>query len=673
MADLTHILGGPWSPPPTPPEKRVDPPETQLRDAMIRAGLHAPDTIIMDGHLHRFASGTKGRPGHGDKSGWYIAYGDGVPAGAFGCWRSGIEVTWKADVGRQLTMQEHLAQTRRLEEAKARREAERKKAQEAAANTVDVIWSGGMGASPDHPYLARKGIGVNGARVTGDGRLMVPLYDADGHLCSLQYISAEGEKRYHSDGQTSAAYWWLGALEDAKTVYLAEGFATAATIHEVTGQPVVMAYSASNLVPVAGMLRERMTAPIVIVADHDASGVGQRYAEQASAKYGVRYVIPPIQGDANDYRQAGHDLMMLLSPANTKYRLVPAHDLSGLPTTKWRIKNILPAHDVSAIYGPPGTGKSFMALDMAACIAEGTEWMGHKVRQAVVVYIVLEASTGFVGRLRAWEQHQNRSLPANFYVITHTPFAFSSPADIADLTASIRDIVGDKPSGLVLFFDTLARAVGDFEENENGDQSRIANIAEEMCRTLNASTVLVAHPGKDSTKGIRGGSALPGALETIIKLEKDPDTNVRTWTLEKQKEGMDGVSGCFVIHPVVIGTDPDDGDDITSAVVIRSEPEAATPAPKKESKALSDGRRLFENAVLSSLGATKHGKPFISAYNWSEYTKTVPFPTDGARRTALSKAKRELMEASYICEIDDGYSPTDWSLNGPFLGVFINK
>jgi hypothetical protein len=52
----------------------------------------------------------------------------------------------------------------------------------------------------------------------------------------------------------------------------------------------------------------------MIVADHDLSGVGQRYAEQASAKYGARMVMPPILGDANDYAQAGHNLVGLLMP-----------------------------------------------------------------------------------------------------------------------------------------------------------------------------------------------------------------------------------------------------------------------------------------------------------------------------------------------------------------------
>ena len=104
MTDLSKILGGPWSPP---PEKRVAPPEEQLIDAMREAGLEPPDQVIMDGKIHRFRSGTKGSGSKGgDKPGWYLVFGDGVPAGRFGCWRAGIEVTWRAEIGRKLTQTE---------------------------------------------------------------------------------------------------------------------------------------------------------------------------------------------------------------------------------------------------------------------------------------------------------------------------------------------------------------------------------------------------------------------------------------------------------------------------------------------------------------------------------------------------------------------------------------
>ena len=58
----------------------------QFRDAIRSAGLEPPDIIVADGKLRRFASNGK----RGDDAGWYVLYGDGIPAGSFGDWRTGI-------------------------------------------------------------------------------------------------------------------------------------------------------------------------------------------------------------------------------------------------------------------------------------------------------------------------------------------------------------------------------------------------------------------------------------------------------------------------------------------------------------------------------------------------------------------------------------------------------
>ena len=85
----------------------------------------------------------------------------------------------------------------------------------------------------------KKGVKAHGLKVTGDGRLVLPLYDADGKLITLQYIDQKGVKRYHDGGPTGGRYWVLGKVN--KTIYLAEGFATAASIHEATGDAVYLA------------------------------------------------------------------------------------------------------------------------------------------------------------------------------------------------------------------------------------------------------------------------------------------------------------------------------------------------------------------------------------------------------------------------------------------------
>ena len=58
----------------------------QFRSAIYAAGIEPPDHLVGDGKIHRFR--TNGRAD--DDSGWYTLHVDGLPAGAFGCWRSDI-------------------------------------------------------------------------------------------------------------------------------------------------------------------------------------------------------------------------------------------------------------------------------------------------------------------------------------------------------------------------------------------------------------------------------------------------------------------------------------------------------------------------------------------------------------------------------------------------------
>lgn len=149
MADLTNIIGANFN-----PNKKeiLQPPEAQARDAIMSAGLEPPDDILFDGQIHRFSTNGK----KGDDAGWYVFYDEGVPVGRFGCWRDGIEVTFRANIGRELTPAENMAITRRIADAKKLREAEQKRKHERAADTVEKIWRDAGSASSDHPYLVKK-------------------------------------------------------------------------------------------------------------------------------------------------------------------------------------------------------------------------------------------------------------------------------------------------------------------------------------------------------------------------------------------------------------------------------------------------------------------------------------------------------------------------------------
>jgi len=604
MADLSKVLGGPWAPP---PEKVIAAPEDQLRTAMVEAGLEPPEDIRMDGKIHRFKSGTKGSPGH-DKPGWYLIFGDGIPSGRFGCWRSGIEVTWRAEIGRKLTQTEEMVNVRRLAEAKALRDAELERKHEVASATVEKIWSEAQGASPDHPYLSRKGIGVHGARVTGDGRLVVPLYDPDGTLSSLQYIAHDGGKLYHPGGATGGKFWILGTMDEPGTLYVAEGFATAATIHETTNRPCVVAFSASNLVPVTGTLREMHGASqdIVIVADHDQSGVGQRYAEQASAKYGARMVMPPVLGDANDYAMAGHDLASLLMPASEDW-LIPADDFSAQPAPiSWLVKRWLQANALIMVHGPSGGGKTFVVLDWCLRIASGmTEWCEQKVKPGNVVYLAGEGHHGLRGRIAAWKHH-NKAGSLNMW-LSKDGCDLNTPTGYLKVVEQIRSLPKNPE---IIVVDTLHRFLAG-DENSAQDAKTMLDACNSLMGEFHCSVILVHHTGvsEEAQHRARGSSAWRGALDIEISVIPGKDDFPMTLVQRKSKDAELAQPVHVELHQVTIpGWQDEDGQPVTSAVVVQTE---APQAPKKESK-LDGHRKTFENAWWATGAEEREGLPYVS-------------------------------------------------------------
>jgi phage/plasmid primase-like uncharacterized protein/KaiC/GvpD/RAD55 family RecA-like ATPase len=615
MADLSNVFGGPWSPP---PEKRVAPPEEQLLDAIRDAGLEPPDQVVFDGKLHRFKSGTKGSAKTGDKSGWYVVFGDGVPAGRFGCWRMGFESPWRADVGRRLTATEEMAHARRLAEAKALREAALEKQHEVAAATVEAIWTSAQAASPDHPYLKRKGIQAHGARITGDGRLIVPLFDKDGALATLQYIDSEGGKLYHPGGEAGGKFWMVGSLDEPGVLYVAEGFATAATIHETTGRPCVATYSASSLVPVTGRLRDMfgIGQDIVIVADHDKHGVGQKYADQASAKFGARVIIPPIEGmDANDYAQAGHDLVGLLvqqtgSAVIDKLQVVFGDQLgSDYEAPDELVEGLMTIGSSVVVYGDSNSGKTFWALSVATAIASGEDCYGRKTDPGLVVYLASEAPASIRSRMQAIKKFHGCSLenlamvpvPMNFYA------GDQDANDVIELVRAI-EVAKGKPVRLIIG-DTLARMSAGANENSGEDMGPVMARFDQVATVTGAAMMIIHHNGKDAARGARGWSGIRAHIDTEIEVSEKDGT--RSVSVTKQRElPSKGETIYFKLEVIEMGTTKF-GGPATTCVAVPDDDANATKPHKKPTKH-DENVRTVERAWWSSGAEEREGLPYIS-------------------------------------------------------------
>ena len=152
-------------------------------------------------------------------------------------------------------------------------------------------------------YQVLSSVGVQAHAIRAhEGRLVIPVRDAGEQLCSLQFISEDGGKWFLPGGKITGHYFSFG--EPKGRVLIAEGYATAASLHEATGDAVAVAFNAGNLKAVALALSEKLPdVDLVICCDNDKAGTekGKAAAEVIFSKY----CIPKFDGgtDFNDLHQ----------------------------------------------------------------------------------------------------------------------------------------------------------------------------------------------------------------------------------------------------------------------------------------------------------------------------------------------------------------------------------
>ncbi|EAQ7366858.1 toprim domain-containing protein [Salmonella enterica] len=170
-------------------------------------------------------------------------------------------------------------------------------------------------------YLTRKGfpgrecLTLTTTHKTGGvtfraGDVVVPLYDNTGALVNLQLINADGLKRTLKGGQVKGACNIIEEQKQAgKRLWIAEGYATALTVHHLTGETVMVALSSVNLLSLASLARQKHPAcQIVLAADRDLNGDGQTKAAAAAEVCEGIVALPPLFGDWNDaFMQKGEE------------------------------------------------------------------------------------------------------------------------------------------------------------------------------------------------------------------------------------------------------------------------------------------------------------------------------------------------------------------------------
>ncbi|WP_233862869.1 AAA family ATPase [Paraburkholderia adhaesiva] len=380
-------------------------------------GLTPPE-IIADGEFHRFDGPEDKR---GRKSASYVLHSDGdIAWGWFRCWKTGIEAGWFSKSESGMSEAEKRAHRERMDRLKTQRAAERARRAEEARISVEGQWEAARGVDGNHPYVKRKGIHPYGAKQLRDD-VLVPLRDIDGTMHSVQRIYPKRgtngkDKIFATGGRTAGCFCLVGSEpKDGDTILIAEGWATACSLHQSTGYPVFAAMFADNLTPVSKAAREKFPlARIILCADDDYRTDGNpgvtKATEAARAVGGV--VAVPDFGDkrpdgVTDFNDlhclGGRDGLEAIRAciggakpreAESEGSTLPGNGGAATAPRKrsgpfvvltracdivpepiyWLWPGYLPAGKFTAFAGPAGCGKTTIAIALAATVSCGGTW-----------------------------------------------------------------------------------------------------------------------------------------------------------------------------------------------------------------------------------------------------------------------------------------------------------
>lgn len=402
---------------------------------------------------------------------------------------------------------------------------------------------------------------------------------------------------------------------------------------------------------------------VVVIPDHDSAGAKYAdaviYSLQGVAKSIKRIDLArhwtqcPPKGDVTDFIASGATLAdlekiiqqspfegeqttaMQVKPAVTFARVGDALK-NAMKPIPWLVEGFFIKDTLAALVGKPSSGKSLISLSLAASIATGADWFGHKTQKGTVVYLAGEGQWGISRRLMAWSKHHNISLDEADLFLSDHAVMIDQPKAIVDTADAIRAL-SDTPSLIVI--DTLHRSFSG-DENSASDMAAFIQGCDYLRTQFPSAVVLVVHhSGHGNEVRARGSSSFHAALDTSYTIEGAD--SVKVMTQNKTKDGKPAQPIRFEVKEVDIY---ETHEGVEQSITIQQTNDTATPTKQLSSSLVF--------AIQTFAAVSYRHKADLSQWRAEYYTRHHGESSE-AKKKAFSRVRKDLVEAG-IMRVNDG-------------------
>jgi hypothetical protein len=186
-------------------------------------------------------------------------------------------------------------------------------------------------------------------------------------------------------------------------------------------------------------------------------------------------------------------------------------DLLTRPLPEWYVPGLFQESTVAVLAGEAGVGKSFVMLDIALCIASGTDFIFRSVKRGKVLYVVAEGAGSFGKRIAAWQDRKGVQVPEDRIGFVEAGVNLSDEVSMAAFTKVLEAEEAD-----FIVLDTLSQLSSVDNENDAAQLSAVFRMAKRLRDVRPGSTVVIVHHVNKGSGKVRGSSVIRSNADTVV-------------------------------------------------------------------------------------------------------------------------------------------------------------
>lgn len=202
-------------------------------------------------------------------------------------------------------------------------------------------------------------------------------------------------------------------------------------------------------------------------------------------------------------------------------------------TINYLVDKVMETPATGLMFGDTQAGKTFVAVDLAMCVATGIDWLGHPVKKGKVFYFAMEGQAGLPRRVAAWLKAHKMTLKPGMLFMPIVRFDLSTKS-VKMIEQKIRELLQDGTNPALIIIDTMARYMPvDADENSNKDVGNFFNALDHLKDAFQCTTLTIHHTGHNNKERARGAYNIKAILDFEIRVEQK---GIITFTKMKDAE-----------------------------------------------------------------------------------------------------------------------------------------